>query len=257
MMTPSQTANYSVLIVDDDRLSREVLTILLEAQGYQVRAASGGEEAITLLSMQSLDGSSPQAVLADLQMPGITGNELAERLKGLVDAPLRLLAMSAREPEPHVVASYDSFLRKPICMSSLALALRGSEQAESAGAEPCSAASTKTLDNEVYATLEAAMSADQMAQLYRFFVADACQRVERMRVALGSQDEIEFRKQAHTLRGGCGMVGALEMRVLAERMEERGFGRGTRLELDSLLDDLSHACERMRSMLEARRRSDV
>ncbi len=256
-MTPSQAANYFLLIVDDDRLSREVLTVLLEAHGYHVRAVPGGEEAITLLTTQSSDGSSPQAVLADLQMPGISGNELAERLKFLAESPLRILAMSASEPEPDVVASYDCFLRKPICMSALARALAGSEQAEIAGVERFPTPSSKPLNDKVYAELAATMSAEQMAELYRFFIADTCHRVERMRVALGLQDEVAFRKQAHTLHGSCGMVGATEMRALVGRLEEPEFGRGTRLELDSLLDDLSQACDRMRSMLEARWRSDV
>ena len=120
-----------------------------------------------------------------------------------------------------------------------------------------SRASHEVLDETVYATLAAAMSPQQMLDVYRFFVADAQQRVKRMRVALEPQDEVQFRKEAHTLQGGCGMLGAAEMRALAASLEASGFSDRTRVELDTLLDDLATASERLRSMLEARWRLDV
>ncbi|MEI9977978.1 MAG: response regulator [Edaphobacter sp.] len=55
----------SVLVIDDDALSREVLTLLLDAAGYIAEEADSGEAAISQLQSAN---SIPQVILTDLQM---------------------------------------------------------------------------------------------------------------------------------------------------------------------------------------------
>ncbi len=69
-------AKARLLIVDDERSIREVLTRTLEHEGYQCETAAGADEALELLS----DGSF-QMVLSDILMPGRTGIELLEDIK--------------------------------------------------------------------------------------------------------------------------------------------------------------------------------
>ena len=77
MPQPSPEAGYAsgdvasagrLLIVDDQELNRKLLTKVLVADGYEVREAGGGEEALRLM-----DGWAPDLVLLDLQMPGMDG----------------------------------------------------------------------------------------------------------------------------------------------------------------------------------------
>ena len=77
-----------ILCVDDNEQELSVLKFTLETNGYRVLAASGGQEAIAVFS------TAPQIdlVLADTNMPQMSGIQLAERLKRLYPfVPMLLL----------------------------------------------------------------------------------------------------------------------------------------------------------------------
>ena len=88
-------APLNILVIDDDELSRDLLALLLTREGHTVEIAGSGEAAVT-----ALDGTAamPNLVLVDLQMPGLSGNALAHRLRELCPNTARLLAMSASTP---------------------------------------------------------------------------------------------------------------------------------------------------------------
>src|SRR5262245_26812400 len=65
----------SVLIVDDEALLRETVAEYLAQEGFEVAACSSGEEALTLAADRYFD-----VVLCDLNLPGIDGIELLQRL---------------------------------------------------------------------------------------------------------------------------------------------------------------------------------
>jgi two-component system chemotaxis response regulator CheY len=65
-----------VLVVDDDPDILEALSEILEAEGYAVRKARNGQEAL-----ERLNGSPPQLVLLDLMMPVMDGYEFSRRLR--------------------------------------------------------------------------------------------------------------------------------------------------------------------------------
>ena len=66
----------SVLIVDDDLYQRGSLSVLLEHEGYSVKAVNNGQTALTLLEKRQFD-----IVLADIKMPGMTGMQLLKEIK--------------------------------------------------------------------------------------------------------------------------------------------------------------------------------
>jgi two-component system response regulator PilR (NtrC family) len=67
-----------ILVVDDERSMRELLTILLRKSGHQVSTASSGDEALALVERAE---RAPDLVIQDLKMPGLPGIELISRLK--------------------------------------------------------------------------------------------------------------------------------------------------------------------------------
>ena len=103
----------SVLIVDDVADAADSLSVLLAAHGYAVRVARDGPAALALAAADP-----PDVVLTDLAMPGMTGWELARRLKGQPggDRPF-VVAVSGRvSEEDHrrsVEAGIDLHLAKP------------------------------------------------------------------------------------------------------------------------------------------------
>lgn len=90
-----------MLVVDDDKLNRVVLTNQLEMEGHTVFAAEHGRRAIELLHSQALD-----VVLLDLLMPEIDGFQVLEHMKS--DAALRhlpVIVISAVDEMGSVVRS--------------------------------------------------------------------------------------------------------------------------------------------------------
>jgi CheY-like chemotaxis protein len=66
-----------VLVVDDDRDSRELLLGMLEDEGYAATGAENGRRALRFLE----DGLDPDLLLTDLQMPVMSGWALCEHVK--------------------------------------------------------------------------------------------------------------------------------------------------------------------------------
>jgi CheY-like chemotaxis protein len=65
-----------VLVVDDDPVIGQSFDRVLSGKGYAVITASNGEEALRKLKDESYD-----VVFADIKMPGMSGLEVAERIK--------------------------------------------------------------------------------------------------------------------------------------------------------------------------------
>src|SRR5690554_2058544 len=73
-MTPE--TSHSILIVDDTQQNVQVLSQILRDAGYKVLAAFNGSSALNLISKRP-----PDMILLDVMMPGMSGFEVAERLK--------------------------------------------------------------------------------------------------------------------------------------------------------------------------------
>ncbi|HKM89238.1 MAG TPA: response regulator [Candidatus Acidoferrales bacterium] len=107
----------SILIVDDDRLTRLMLGTILEGGGYRVTAASDGAEALRLTGEARFD-----LVLLDIWMPGMSGLEVLERLRGLAAPPRVIILTSDETPEMLLAAvrgQASRYLTKPVEAAAL------------------------------------------------------------------------------------------------------------------------------------------
>jgi two-component system NtrC family sensor kinase len=101
-----------VLAVDDSMTFRATLSQALLAEGYDVVQASSGEEALELISVQSVD-----CVLLDLMMPGIGGSETCRRIKASPAArDIPVLVLTALEDRAAMLEALgmgaDDFIQK-------------------------------------------------------------------------------------------------------------------------------------------------
>lgn len=102
-----------VLIVEDERMSRKALALLLTACGYHTMAVGSAEEAIRL--MQGDDP--PDIALVDVDLPGMSGLDLAERLEGVTPAVFTVLITAAEGDRIHTFMREHpvvAHLRKPL-----------------------------------------------------------------------------------------------------------------------------------------------
>ena len=110
-----------VLVVDDEHAIRRALEINLEARGYDVCLAASGEEALVVAAREH-----PDVVLLDLGLPGISGLEVIEGLRGWTRVPI--IVVSARDDEYDKVAALDAgaddYVSKPFGMDELLARLR-------------------------------------------------------------------------------------------------------------------------------------
>jgi CheY-like chemotaxis protein len=240
-----------LLLIEDDELSREVLTLQMTARGYQVEAVESGDAA--LLQLQQTRDCLPDAVLTDLQMPGISGQELLQQLRTTSNASMTLVAMSASQPKDELLSGFDGFLLKPFTMTQLAVALQPSADRRSNKAPMTPIANPPeanlNLDEAVYLRFAGSMPASQLQQLYALCLDDASTRLRRMRVAATNTDDPTYRKEAHAIKGGCSMVGAVELYNMASAAEVGGLLAANHL---ASLDEMLIACERLRRILVAR-----
>ena len=113
-----------VLVVDDDGVTRKFLQFLLRSQGFGVRAAADGIEALELLAREEVD-----LVITDLNMPRLDGLELIRRIRAHPAAagiPVILLTTEGDEESRRqgVEAGASEYLVKPVSGEQLAGVVR-------------------------------------------------------------------------------------------------------------------------------------
>ncbi len=112
----------TVLVVDDSLAMQRYLRLLLELDGYRVETADSGHEALLKLAR----GCTPQAMLLDVQMPGMDGLETLRRLQQYRPRPKVIMCSGADDPtyirEAIALGAY-AYLAKPIRPLYLSAAL--------------------------------------------------------------------------------------------------------------------------------------
>ncbi|CDM65802.1 PAS domain S-box [Pyrinomonas methylaliphatogenes] len=115
-----QACRATVLIVNDEPETLEVLTVLLQNEGYRTIGAISGEEAL-----QRAREVNPDLVISDVVMPGMDGIELCRRLKEDVHtSSIPVLLASARHSASEagvkgLEAGADDFLEMPFRLQEL------------------------------------------------------------------------------------------------------------------------------------------
>ena len=109
---PTQQADPTVLIVEDERVSRRALTTLLSSCGFRAAAYETAEEAL-----EDVDGGPvPQMALVDVDLPGMSGLELVSRLEQMRPG-IKAVLITAAEGERIAQFRRDhevDYLRKPV-----------------------------------------------------------------------------------------------------------------------------------------------
>ena len=110
----------SVLIVDDDAVSRKKLCRIFQRLGIeQVKEAEQGDEALTMLKEQPID-----LVMADWHMPGLDGLDLLKAIRAdenLRETPVYLVTVEGRQTQivEAVQAKTTGYIMKPFSQESI------------------------------------------------------------------------------------------------------------------------------------------
>jgi DNA-binding response OmpR family regulator len=108
-----------ILIAEDERDIRDLVSFTLQFAGYQVIAAADGQEAVELAIREK-----PDMILMDVRMPRLSGYEACKRIKAepdLVDVPVVFLSAKGQDSEIRLglEAGAQEYVVKPFAPAEL------------------------------------------------------------------------------------------------------------------------------------------
>jgi two-component system cell cycle response regulator DivK len=202
-----------ILVVDDAPVNLKLMRLLLTHEGYEVRTAERAEDALQMLSHYR-----PELILADIQLPGMNGLEMARRVK---EDPrtktIRVVALTAsvrkEDRDRAFRAGCEDYISKPIDTSALATRIRelldrpaAAQPGATEAAPPDSACLT---------------ASPEMETLRRRFLEEGAAESRRLLDSLGSAfDAARVAWHLHRWAGTGGLVGHPEISLLARKGEE-------------------------------------
>ena len=80
-----------ILVVDDDKNIRKLLSVVFEREGFSVFLAGDGKQALAVLDAETID-----LVVVDIMMPNLDGYEFTESVR-TVNAKLPIIMVSAKQ----------------------------------------------------------------------------------------------------------------------------------------------------------------
>ncbi|MEW6164244.1 MAG: response regulator [Pseudomonadota bacterium] len=254
-------AGVHALLVEDNEINQQIAVELMESQGVNVSVANNGKEALELLAAAS-DPLPFDLVLMDMQMPVMDGHQATVEIKRQARfADLPVIAMTAHamveERERCEAEGMVDHVTKPIDPDHLYRTLEkwGAPRRAAAGRRPAGAdfsAPPAVAAEPAADGLPASIPGLDMAgglkrtannrklylSLLKKYAAGQADAVERIRAALAANDRATAERDAHTLKGVSGNIGADAVQEVARRVEAAIKGGA---EPPALETDL-HAC---------------
>ena len=113
-----------ILVVDDERMNRDLLQVMLSAEGFEVATAASGEEALAAIASRP-----PDLILLDVLMPGMNGHEVTRRVKSnLATKNIPVIMVTALDDRDARLfglgAGAEDFLTKPLDRVELCMRVR-------------------------------------------------------------------------------------------------------------------------------------
>jgi two-component system, OmpR family, KDP operon response regulator KdpE len=123
----------NILVVDDEAQITRVMKTSLSSQGYGIRTAGDGEEAL-----QVLQDWSPDLIITDLRMPNMNGLELCREIRKESRVPIIVLSVKGEETikVEALDAGADDYVTKPFSMNELTARIRAALRRAAAPEEP-------------------------------------------------------------------------------------------------------------------------
>lgn len=239
-----------VLLVEDDKANQALLAAALTRRGFAVFTAGNGEEAVRMAGRDSFD-----AILMDLQMPGLDGFEATRRIRALPghagSVPIAALTalQGARLRQRCTETGFTAVLEKPVNMERLTTCLQHWV------ADPGSP-SPVALDRSAYvadvsvAFLEemvAVVGLERARACVAEFVAGATARCRRLGELLPGWEVGAILRSCEEISGMAETCGALALGELLEEIadaatrDDREAAEGMIARLDTVIARLPHA----------------
>jgi len=111
-----------VLVVEDQHIQAEALTMLLTLEGFEVAVAFDGKDALS-----QLDSVRPDVIITDCMMPVMSGGEMAKLVRASTEyatVPIVMTSATDSRALAHHREHCDAFLRKPYLWDDLLVVIK-------------------------------------------------------------------------------------------------------------------------------------
>lgn len=227
----------TVLLIDDDMISREVIATILTLNGYTLHTAADGTAGVGMLDEEKCD---PQVILVDVRMPGLNGIELIAELRKRSKAGV--YAISGSELPRELESVVDGFLLKPFSPEALQKLLDDHKLPPPpdliSGEEPVVSA-------KILSQFRQMMPEPTVREVYVAVIADLKKRSAALEQAINKGNAAEVRRIGHTIKGGCGMAGARQAARLGALLEAESDDLNNSAAIRHELDLAQENLERM------------
>jgi len=192
------------LVVDDNKVNRQAMQIILSKAGLEVILASSGIEAIERVQLMDVD-----MVLMDIQMPEMDGYEAATKIRSLGERYLRLpiIAVTANATEAAnekaIASGMNRSITKPFKPENLLEMIKSIFMEQSMNIEKSN--TLKDLNKEA---LFQAYDGDAslIYEILKTFAEDYKEQVTYLKKALIDKDYVAIEKLAHYLKGSTNYI---------------------------------------------------
>ena len=145
---------FHILVVDDDKNTRRLLTAVLESENYSVSTAENGEEALAVLDKTHVD-----LIVLDIMMPKMDGYELTSLLRQTNnDLPILMLTAKQLPEDKHkgFQSGTDDYMTKPIDETEMLLRIKALLRRAKIASERQIRIGSVTLDYDSFTVTDAA-----------------------------------------------------------------------------------------------------
>ncbi len=103
-------SNETILIVDDEKEIRNLISIYLKNEGFHVLEACDGEEGLQLVKMHKV-----HLIVLDLMMPKVDGIEMCMKVREIAEMPIIMLTAKSQDMDKIVglTIGADDYVTKP------------------------------------------------------------------------------------------------------------------------------------------------
>ena len=248
-----------MLVVEDNKVNQEVALGILEHLGYRAEVVDDGLSALRALAEKDYD-----LVLMDCQLPEMDGYEASRRIRQLETAVrnhnIPIIATTAHalagDREKCLAAGMSGYISKPLRPEALEQTIEEWTGGISAAvphapfSAPGRAPSPATTAFDRNDFIERLMGNEDLAQRIVWeFVEDMPRQMALLAQALNNFDASALRQVAHSIKGSAANVSGLEVREIAQKLEESA-AVGDLIAAASALPELSASFERARPLME-------
>ncbi len=208
---------FRILIVEDNPVNQQILSLMLDKLGYTPQVFSNGLEALTNLVEQSYD-----VIIMDIEMPIMDGLMASRKIRQLPNRTPWIIGLSANafteSREIALAAGMNDYLTKPLQVEDIVAALERVDLSLSQE-NICQENMCQALDLQTLEALGNAVCKENLPDLIDLYLEHSTEAIANMHQALSDKDIKTIDAKNHSFKGGSETFGAIQLAKSCQELQ--------------------------------------